>query len=216
TTAGGLTASYTSPPTLEAFERVSRAWEKFFASPRDTVSVFAELDTAAKLDASYATPLLMKAYILDVKSQWGGVNDIVRRVRPLAARMSRLEKAALDLFESDLRGDATGRLAIARRLKSLSPGSAEMPLLIVVSALYAGRPAEAVAELALTDPDRGLNLTTPAYWEWSAEALHESGKFAAEDEVAKTGLKRFRHHPPSTYTLVRVLATRNDAGLLEL
>ena len=213
TTAGGLTAGYTSPPSLEAFERVSRAWERFFASPRDTATVFAELDSAARLDTSYATPLLMKAYILDVKSQWAGVSDIVRRVRPLAPKMSRLEKGALELFESDLRGDAVARIAISKRLEALSPGSAEMPLLVVVSSLYAGRPAAAVAALAHTDPDRGLNLATPAYWEWSAEALHEAGDFAREAEVAKTGLKRFKHHPPSTYSLVRVLATRNDKDL---
>jgi DNA-binding SARP family transcriptional activator/TolB-like protein len=215
TTAGGLTASYTSPPSLEAFERVSRAWERFFALPRDTASVFAELDSAARLDTSYATPLLMKAYILDVKSQWAGVRDIVHRVRPLAPKMSRLEKGALELFESDLRGDALGRIAISKRLEALSPGSAEMPLLVVVSSLYAGRPAAAVATLAQTDPDRGLNLAAPAYWEWSAEALHEAGNFAAEGDVAKTGLKRFRDQPPSTYNLVRVLATRNDKDLRE-
>ena len=216
TTAGGLTASYTSPPSLEAFERVSRAWERFFASPRDTVSVFAELDSAATLDTTYATPLLMKAYILDVKSQWPGVSDIVRRVSPLAPKMSRLEKGALELFESDLRGDALGRLAISKRLEALSPGSAEMPLLVVVSSLYAGRPAAAVATLAQTDPDRGLNLAAPAYWEWAAEAFHEAGDFAAEEDVAKTSLKRFKHHPPSTYSIVRVLATRNDKHLRDL
>src|SRR5258708_6222202 len=87
TTAGRLTASYTSPPSLEAFERVSRAWERFFASPRDTGSVFAELDSAASIDSTYATPLLMKAYILHVKSQWTGVNDIGRRARPLAPKL---------------------------------------------------------------------------------------------------------------------------------
>lgn len=216
TTAGGLTASYTSPPSLEAFGRVSRAWERFFASPRDTVSVFAELDSAARLDTTYATPLLMKGYVLDVKSLWPGVAEIVRRVRPLAPKMSRLEKGALDLYESDLRGDALARVAIAKRLKALSPGSAEMPLLVVVSALYAGRPAQAVAELAETDPDRGFNLATPAYSEWAAEALHDAGKYVAEEEVAKTGLKRFKHHPPSTYGMVRVLATRNDKDLREV
>lgn len=215
TTAGGTTASQTSPPSLAAFERVSRAWERFFAAPFDTASVFAELDSAARLDPTYATPLLMKGYILDVKSQWAGVSEIVRRVRPLAPKMSRLERAALELYESDLRGDAMARVGIAKHLKALSPGSAEMPILVMVSALYGGRPGDAVAALAESDPDHGLNLAMPSYWEWATEALHEAGKFAAEEEAAKTGLKRFRYHPPSTYDLVRVLATTNARNLRE-
>ena len=216
TTAGGLTASNTSPPSLEAFERVSRAWERFFQTPGDTTPVFAELDTASRIDTTYATPLLMKTYILDVKSQWPGVDQIMRRVRPLAPKMSRLERAALDLFEADLRGDSFGRLAISKRLKQLSPGSTEMPLLVVVSYLYVGRAKDAAAALAETDPDRGMNLITPAYWEWRAEAQHEAGLYADEDISAKTGLSRFRSHPASTYTMVRVLATRHDKGLGEL
>src|SRR6202030_3630437 len=67
TSAAGLTTGYTSPTSLEAFERVSHAWQRFFAAPRDTASVFAELDSAARIDTTYATPLLMKAYILDAK-----------------------------------------------------------------------------------------------------------------------------------------------------
>jgi len=214
--AGAVTASNTSPPSLEAFERVSRAWERFFANPGDTASVFAELDSAARLDTMYATPLLMKAYILDVKSQWQGTDQIVRRVRHLGPSMSRLERAALELFDADLRGDAVARVAISRRLKELSPGSTEMPLLVVVSACYAGRLSEARAALQETDPARGINLITPSYWEWRAEVLHEAGDYAGEEEAAKTGLRRFRQHPASTYSIVRVLATRNDKSLREV
>lgn len=213
TSAGGLTTKYSSPPSLETFERINGAWERFFASPRDTASVFAELDSAARLDPTYAAPLLMKAYILAVKSQWAGVDEIVRRVRPLVPRMSRQEKKALELLEADLRGDALARVAIARQLKELSPASSEMPLLMVVSALYTGQIDVAMAALKTTDPARGMNLVTPTYLEWSAEALHHSGDIAGEERTVREELKRFRHHPPATYGVVRVLATRNDREL---
>src|SRR6185437_10919439 len=129
------------------------------------------------------------------------------------ASMTKVERSALDLYEADLRGDVIQRLAIADKLVSLSPGSAEMPLLAVVSDLYAGRPDSAVKMLARIDPDRGINLTTPTYWEWSSLAYHEAGQYAAEAQAAQTGLKRFRFHPPSTDAMIRVLATGNDRGL---
>ena len=213
TTAGGRIVSNASPPSLESFERLSRAWEHFFAAPRDTVSVFAELDTAARLDATYATPMVMKGYILDVKSQWKQLNDVVKRLRPLVPRMSRIERAAMDLYEADLRGDIMQRLVIAQRLRELSPGSTEVPLLMVMSALYAGRPADAVKTLPTIDPDRGINLGTFIYWEWSALAYHEAGEYAAEDEAAKTGYKRFRYDAPMSYAMVRSLARRSDSDL---
>jgi DNA-binding SARP family transcriptional activator/TolB-like protein len=217
TSASAMTTRYSSaPPTLEAYQRVNAAWEHFFRSPRDTGGVFAELDTAARLDSTYALPLLMKAYMLDVKSQRRGVGAVVQRVRPLAPRMSKLERAALDLFEADLRGDGLARLTIARRLQALSPGSAEMPLLRVVSALYIGNVTEAIAALDETDPTRGMNLVTPTYLEWAAAAYHHSGSTTLEERTVREELKRFRHHPPATYGLARVYAARDDADLGEL
>jgi DNA-binding SARP family transcriptional activator/TolB-like protein/tetratricopeptide (TPR) repeat protein len=216
TTAGGLTTKHSAPPSLEAFRRVNLAWEHFFASPRDTASVFAELDTAARLDTMYATPLLMKAYMLDLKANWPGVSAIVQRVRPLAPRMSKIEKGAFDLFEADLRGDGLARLEIARRLQSYSPGSAEMPLLRVVSALYIGNVPEAIAAIRETDPTRGMNLVTPTLLEWSAATYHHAGNATQEERAVREELRRFRHHPPATYGLARVYAMRNDSDLADL
>lgn len=213
TSAGALTLKYSSPPSLEAFTRMSRAWERFFESPRDTATVFAELDSAANLDSTYATPLLMKAFMLDSKSRWPDVAQLVARVRPLVPNMSRLDKAAFDLLETDLRGDALARLGVAQRLRKLSPGSGEMPLLLVVSSLYTGRTGNALQALSLTDPNRGVNLVAPTYLEWGALAQHAAGNLAAEEKLAREMLRRFSHHPPATLALVMFLARRNDKAL---
>ncbi len=216
TSAGGLTTRYTSAPSIEVQGRVNDAWEHFFVTPRDTVSVFAQLDSAAALDSTYALPMLMKAYMLDVKSAWPGVQALVHRVRPLVPNMSKLEKLAFQLFEADLRGDAFGRLDIARRLQASSPGSAEMPLLRVVSALYIGNVPEALTALKETDPSRGLNLGAPTYLEWAAATYHHSGSEGLEERTVREELKRFRHHPPATFGLARVYAARNDSDLDEV
>lgn len=213
TTAGGGLTRYSSPPSLSAYRRVTAAWEKFFTSPRDTASVFAELDSAARLDPEYATPLLMKAYILDLKTQWKGVSQTVQLARPLEPRMSKIEKGALDLLEADLRGNALARPEIARRLQAMSPSSAEMPLLRVVSALYIGHVQEAMVALKMTDPTRGMNLVAPTYLEWAAATYHHAGETTLEERAVDEELQRFRHHPPATYGKVRVLAARNDRSL---
>jgi TolB-like protein/tetratricopeptide (TPR) repeat protein len=216
TSASGLTTRYTSAPSIEVYGLVNQAWEHFFVTPRDTATVFTALDSAARLDSTYALPLLMKAYMLDVKSVWPGVKTQVDRVRPLVPEMSKLEKLAFELFEVDLRGDALARLDVARRLQANSPGSAEMPLLRVVSALYIGNVPEALTALKETDPTRGMNFGAPTYLEWAAATYHHSGSAALEERTVREELKRFRHHPPATFGLARVYAARNDSDLDEL
>jgi len=211
--AGARLTGHTAPTSLEAFRQVSRAWEHYLANPRDTAPVFAAMDSAARLDTTYAAPRLFMAYILDVNKAWPQVEQIVQRVRPLESKMSRLERSALELFDADLQGNAIDRVAIAHHIADISPGSTEAPLLAVLSELYVGRSAAAVATIRKTDPDRGMNLKSPSYWEWRAEAEHAAGLFADEAKSVQIGKRRFPRDIKMTYADVRVLATRNDRDL---
>jgi TolB-like protein len=213
TSAGGRTTRFSSPTTTAVQQRVNQAWENFFQNPSDTTSVFAELDAAAKLDSTYPMPPLMKAYMLDVKSRWASVNQLVERAKPLSSRMSRLERTALELFEADLRGDAINRVSIARRLQAMSPGSTEMPLLRVVSALYIGNVTEALAALKDVDPTRGMNVKAPTYFEWGATTYHHSGDASLEERAVAELQKRFRDKPAATFALARLHAADNDSEL---
>jgi TolB-like protein len=211
--AGGRLVVHTSPTSVDAYRQLSRAWEHYFANPRDTAPVFAAMDSAARLDTTYAAPSLFKAYILDVRGEWPQVQQIVQRVRPLEPKMSRLERAGMELFDADLQGKAIERVAIAHRIADISPGSTEAPLLAVLSELYVGRSAEAVATIRKTDPDRGMNLKMASYWEWRAEAEHSAGLFSDEAKSARIGKRRFPRDIKMIYADVRVLATRNDPDL---
>ena len=213
TSAGGRTTRYSSPTSTPVQERVNSAWQHFFENSNDTASVFAQLDAAAKLDSTYPMPPLMKAYMLDVKSQWMGVQRMVDRAKPLEPRMSKMERTALELFESDLRGDALRRVNIARRLQAMSPGSTEMPLLRVVSALYVGNVDEALAALKDVDATRGMNLVAPTYFEWAAATYHHSGDATLEERAVNELQKRFRDKPPATFALVRLDAANNSPDL---
>jgi DNA-binding SARP family transcriptional activator/TolB-like protein len=184
-TAGGSTASLAAPPSVEAYEHASRGWEMFFERPSDTAAAFAELARASALDSSYNAPLLMRAYILDVKGQWPALARIVAMLNQRRATMGRAERETMALFEADLRGDLLGRLRASRAMVQLSPGSPDMALLVALSASYLNRFAEADASLAATSPERGINRVSPMYWAWRSLAQHRLGRF--DEELASAG-----------------------------
>jgi tetratricopeptide (TPR) repeat protein len=214
TTAGASTASLVEPPSVEAFEHASRAWEMFFSRPSDTSAVFAELKRASAIDTAYTAPLLMRAYVLDVKEKWADLADVVAQVEPRRARMGRIEREVLALFESDLRGDLLGRLRASRELLRLSPGSVDMSLLVAVSSSYLNRPAEAHAALSGTSPDRGINVLSPMYWAWRSEAEHSLGRFDAEVASATEMAHRFPAQLYGATALARAYAARGDTAAL--
>ena len=213
-TAGARTASLIEAPSVEAFEHASRGWEMFFSRPADTAAVFAELARASALDTAYSTPLLMRAYVLDVKEKWADLAVAVAKLEPKRARIGRTEREALALFESDLRGDFLGRLRASRELLRLSPGSVDMALLVAVSANYINRSAEALSALNSSSPDSGMNLVSPMYWAWKAVAEHTLGRFDDELRSATEMARRFPAQPYGTMALARNTAARGDTGAL--
>ena len=214
TTAGGSTASLAQPPSVEAFEHTSRAWEMFFARPADTTAVFAELALASRVDSAYAAPLLMRAYVLDVKEQWAGLARTAALLEPKRGQMGRSEREALALFESDLRGDLLGRLRASRELVRLSPGSADMALLLAVSATYLNRPTEAHEALVAASPDRGINMVSPMYWAWRALDEHLLGLYGDEVSSGQQAGRRFPTSGASAMAFARSLAAEGKvAGL---
>ncbi len=213
-TAGASTASLVTPPSVEAFEHASRAWEMFFARPADTAAVFAELARAAEIDTAYTAPLLMRAYVLDVKERWPELAEAVQQLGPRRAQMGRIERAALALFEADLRGDLLGRLRASRELLRLSPGSADMALLVAVSSSYLNRPAEAHAVLSRTSPDSGINGVSPMYWAWRAESEHALGRYEAQRASAMRMQERFPSQPYGAMALARAYAAMGDTTAL--
>ena len=214
-TAGASAASLVEPPSVEAFEHTSRAWEMFFARPSDTTAVFAELARASAVDTAYTAPLLMRGYVLDVKGQWRALADVVKALEPRRARMGRTEREVLALFESDLRGDLLGRLRASREMLRLSPGSADVALLVAVSASYLNRAAEANAVLRAASPDRGINLVSPMYWAWRAASEHALGRY--DDELA-SAIQQSRRFPASEMTAMafaRAYAARGSVRALD-
>ncbi len=211
---GASTAGLIVAPSVQAFEHATRGWEMFFDRPGDTTAVFAELARALRIDTAYTMPRLMRAYVLDVKENWPDLARAVAALDPRRARMGRLELAALSLYEADLRGDLAGRLRASHELLRLSPGSADMSLLVAVSASYLHRPAEALDVLHQSSPDRGINVLTPMYLAWRAEAEHSLGQFDDEAVSAREIIRRFPAQLYGAQALARSLGARGDTAVL--
>ena len=190
-TAGAGAASLVDPPSLEAYEHISRAWEMFFSRPSDTAAVFLELARASALDTGYTGPMEMRAYVLDVKEQWPALAAVVQQLERRRARMGRFQRGALALFEADLRGDLLGRLSASRDLMRMSPGSADVALLVAVSASYLNRAQEARDALVAASPDTGINQVSPMYWAWRAASEHALARYDDELRSANQEARRF-------------------------
>jgi DNA-binding SARP family transcriptional activator/tetratricopeptide (TPR) repeat protein len=214
-TAGASTASLVEPPSLEAFEHTSRAWEMFFANPVDTMAVFTELARASATDTMYTAPLLMRGYVLDVKENWPGLASVVKTLEPRRARMGRIEREVLTLFQADLAGDLLGRLRASRELVRLSPGSPDMLLLLAVSASYVNRAAEARDALLGSSPDRGINRVSPMYWVWRAASEHALELYDDELASGTQELRRFPSSPFAAMAFTRSYAARGNVRALD-
>ncbi|CAN5883279.1 hypothetical protein BH11GEM1_BH11GEM1_08820 [soil metagenome] len=215
TTAGAGTASLTDPPSLEAYEHISRAWGMFFSRPADTASVFLELARASAVDTGYTGPLEMRAYVLDVKEQWPALANAVKQLEIRRARMGRFQRGALALFEADLRGDLLGRLSASRDLMRMSPGSADVALLVAVSASYLNRAQEAHDVLLGANPDLGINQVSPMYWAWRAASEHALARYDDELRSAMEEARRFPSSAMAAMSHVRAYAATGRVGSID-
>ena len=215
TTAGAGTASLVDPPSLEAYEHISRAWEMFFSRPADTASVFLELARASAVDTGYTGPLEMRAYVLDVKEQWPALASAVQQLELRRARMGRFQRGALALFEADLRGDMLGRLSASHDLMRMSPGSADVALLVAVSASYLNRAQEAHDVLLAANPDLGINQVSPMYWAWRAASEHVLARYGDELLSAGQEARRFPGTATAAMSHARAYAAMGNIGAID-
>ena len=203
----GLAAGLSQPPSQQAYEEVSRAWESFWRW--DTTDIFARTARARSLDAEYMPPRLMEAYVRSLQGQWPVVDSIVREVDEQRTRLTPVEGAILDGLHANLRGDRPGRVRAARDLARLTPGSFEGYTLLAEMALAVNDPHQALEALSHVDPDRGLLLLSPIYWQTSARALHQLGRYRDELPVARRGVRKF---PDDRGTACRAGAGARGAG----
>ncbi|HEY4953708.1 MAG TPA: protein kinase [Gemmatimonadaceae bacterium] len=187
---GGMSiGSLAEPPSLAAYEEVYRGMEAYLRG--DDSSQFAHFERAAQLDTMYTTPLVFLAFAHVFHFQYEAAESAMRRAESLSERLTPAERALLDHLQALMRGDRDQAVITAQRFLSLVPGSQEAPLLLASVALSTQRPKLALAALAQSDPNRGLNLVAPVYWIYQAKAAGEQGDWKRSLAMARTGVDRF-------------------------
>lgn len=208
TTSRGFSAALGVPPSYDAYNEVSRAWESFFRDDYD--DMFRRLEHASSLDTTYMAPLLMRAYVETRLADWPAVDTLLRRIGAREHTLTHAERAVLTGLRADLRGDLWGRLRAARELIELTPASVEGYTLAASSALMVNRPRESLSILSKVDPDRGLLLVAPYYWDTHTSALHRLGNHRGELESARRGVRRFPDRYWPHVNLLLALAAAGD------
>ncbi|MGI9041182.1 MAG: ATP-binding protein [Gemmatimonadales bacterium] len=206
----GMAAGLSQPPSYQAYEEVSRAWESFWRG--DTADLFYRTAHATALDSSYMPPRLMEAYVRSLEGQWPAVDSIVREVEARRGQLTAAENAIVEGLRANLRGDRPGRVRAARDLARLTPGSFEGYTLLAEMALSIGDPEQALEALSHVDPDRGLLLFSPIYWQTMARAQHQRGQYADELRAAQRGVRRFPDDLGPQVGLIRAFAALGRTG----
>jgi len=129
--------------------------------------------------------------------------------------MGRFQRGALALFEADLRGDLLGRLSASRDLMRMSPGSADVALLVAVSASYLNRAQEAHDVLLAANPDLGINQVSPMYWAWRAASEHALARYDDELLSATQEARRFPGTPTAAMSHARAYAATGRIGSID-
>jgi tetratricopeptide (TPR) repeat protein len=139
----------------------------------------------------------------------------VRRAERLTDRLTPAERALLDHLEAFIRGDRTDALRGAERFTALMPGSQESPLLLASVALSLQEPHLAIATLARIDPDHGLNLVAPVYWNYQAAAAAQLGDWSRSLAMASEGRRRFPQAFKSYEMMAHALARLGRVSEME-
>ena len=203
-TGGTTIGSLAEPPSLEAYEEVFRGMEAYFRS--DDSGQVAHLERAARLDTTYTTPLVFLALTRTYHLDYAVADTLVRRAERLSDRLTPAERALLDHLEAFLRGDRDRALRAAGRFSALMPGSQESPLLLGSVALSMLKPKLVREALARVDPDRGLNLVAPGYWNFRALAAAQLGDWPRSLAMAREGQRRFPQSASPCELAARALA----------
>jgi DNA-binding SARP family transcriptional activator/TolB-like protein len=196
-------------PSYDAYSEVRLAWERYYRA--DFPGAFAHTARAAALDSTYMVPLLMQAIFHAEQREWAGVDSAVRAVTPHVSTLTRLEQAVHDMVRAQLAGDQVGELRAAEELARQAPASGESGAHAAHVAVTAGRPQAALARLATLDPERGVLLAVPFYWNWMTAALHALGRHDKELRAARRGLTLHPARNASLLNLARALGPAGDA-----
>ena len=179
---------YSDAASPAAYDALRRGMEAYFA--HDT-SMYRLLREAERLDTTWVTPTMFLAYIDAWNQRPTELARDLAHARRLVDRMTLAEQGLFAYVQALSRNDLPAMLPAARQFMRNTPGSMESPLLVSSTALGLREPAVADSALRGVDPDRGLNLVGPYYWQSRIGLAQMRGDARAVLDAAHEGERRF-------------------------
>ena len=205
----GILVAANAPPSYEAYRETRDAWARYYEG--DLAGVFAHARRAAALDTNYMAPIAMQAYVRSEMRDWTEVAALVRTLEAHREHLTAGEQSALTLSHAQLDGDIRGQLSAAQNIARATPSAVELQTYVARLAVNADRPSTALAVLDSVEPDRGVMLAAPWYWDWKTAALHERRQHRLELDVARAGMRQFPGHRLAILNVGRALAALGRA-----
>jgi hypothetical protein len=179
---------YSDAASPAAWDALRRGMEAYFA--HDT-SMYRLLREAERLDPSWVTPTIFLAYIDGWNQRPAELERDLAHARSLTSRMTQAEQGLFTYVQALARNDLPALLPAALQFMRNTPGSMESPLLVSSTALGLLRPDVAEHALRDVDPDRGLNLVGPYYWQSRVGLAQMRGNPRALLAATREGKRRF-------------------------
>jgi DNA-binding SARP family transcriptional activator/tetratricopeptide (TPR) repeat protein/TolB-like protein len=178
-----LTAATDRAPTFEAYREYVHGLEAFTGAGNPVPS----FEAAARLDTTFSLPLIWAVFWYGNHGRDTQRDSVIDVLAARRARLTRLDRYALDAFEAQRRHDIVGAMTATVAAARLSPGS-NWSHNASNFALSQNRPREALRDLQQIDPVHGWAQGWYGYWRNRADALHLLGEYDEELRTSRRAL----------------------------
>ncbi len=174
----------------------------------------ASFERAWTLDTTFDLARLYSALVALNMGRRLRADSLLRHLAGRREHMGRFDRALLDAFEAEQRGDRIGGLRAMRAVADMTPGS-QFTIGYAVMAVEANRPREALAALSRLDPSTGLLRENPRLWDWLTISHHLLGQHKRELEEARRARRTFPHLPNLLAMEIRALVALGRVSEVE-
>lgn len=169
-------------PPFAAYQAYVEGWDTFWhGDGRRAEALFLQ---AADLDSAFVAAAVAAATAAANSNDCPMVDSLTRALDERAPPLGRVDRLSMQIADARCRGRNDEMLRLTLERADLEPGNSGAQMSAAAAALWADRPARALAVLRRVDPAVDLAWSTDtthfAYWGSVTEALHLLGRHREE------------------------------------
>lgn len=172
-------------PPFEAYQSYVEGWDAYYHS--DYSRALTLLLDASRRDPAFTGAAVAAAAVASNYNRCGIVDSIARVLSSTARHVDRIQQLSLRIGVAHCHGHNEELLRLTLERAELAPRTSGLRISAAAAALYANRPARALAMLNTIDPQTDMSWSTDTshfdYWSGITEVLHMLGRH--EEELQK-------------------------------